>query len=157
LKTIDARFPWTLYLPLAALTAGAGLLIVLSGHGIGWWAVGAPLVGLVAMRGPIRPRFELSEEGVLFRRSPRSPLLPWYEVEEFALVKVGGRTVLAYRLQPGVTVSKRHPGAGYLRAKGLDYDGGYFVDRMTMEPEELVSLFRQYRVGALRSSYERPK
>ena len=149
MKTIDARFPWALYLPMATVTAGGGLLIVLSGHGIGWWAVAAPVVGLVIMRGPIRPRFELTDEGVVFRRGPRSPLLPWYEVAEFALVKVSGRSVLAYRLQLGVPVSRRYPGAGYLRAKGLDYDGGYFVDRMTAEPEELLEMFQAYRARAL--------
>ena len=145
MKTVEARFPWGLYLPLAALTAGAGALIVWSGYSIGWSAVIAPLIGLVVMRGAIRPRFELTEDGVVFRRGPRSPLLPWDEIDDVALVKAGGRTVLAYRLRPGVTVSKqRHPGAGFLRAKGLDYDGGYFVDRMTLEPERILDLFRDH-------------
>ncbi len=149
MKTIAARFPWELYLPLAALTAGPGLLIVWSGHPIGWWAVVAPLVGLAAMRGAIRPRFELCQDGVTFRRGPKSPLLPWDEVEEFGLVKAGGRTVLAYRLNPGITVSKqRHPGAGFLRAKGIDFDGGYFVDRMTVEPEEILKVFEDYLIRA---------
>ncbi len=82
MKTVEARFPWALYLPLAALTAGPGILLVRSGYSIGWSAVVAPLVGLVVMRGAIRPRFELSQEGVVFRRGPRSPLLPWDEIDD---------------------------------------------------------------------------
>jgi hypothetical protein len=51
--------------------------------------------------------------------------------------------VLAYRLKPGVAVMKRHPGAGFLRAKGLDFDGGYFVDQMTESPEQILHRFEQ--------------
>lgn len=142
MQTVDAKFPWTLFLPLAILTAGIGVLLLIAGRSVGWAAIAAPLVGLLAMRGPIRPRFELTEDGVTFRRGARSPMLPWDEVAEFDLVKAGGRAVLAYRLRPGVTVLKRHPGAGFLRAKGLDYDGGYFVDQMTLEPEAILRLFR---------------
>ena len=149
MQTIDARFPWALFLPLAFITAGIGVLLVMSGRSVGWAAIAAPLVGLLAMRGPIRPRFELTDDGVVFRRGPRSPILPWDEVAEFALVKAGGRAVLAYRLRPGITVLKRHPGAGFLRAKGLDYDGGYFVDQMTLEPERILELFaNRLRVSA---------
>ncbi|HLB75838.1 MAG TPA: hypothetical protein VJO72_02280 [Candidatus Dormibacteraeota bacterium] len=142
MQTIDAKFPWALFAPLATLTAGIGVLLVVAGRSVGWAAIAAPLVGLLAMRGPIRPRFELTEDGVVFRRGARSPLLPWDEVAEFGLVKAGGRAVLAYRLRPGVTVLKRHPGAGFLRAKGLDYDGGYFVDQMTLAPERILQLFQ---------------
>jgi hypothetical protein len=39
---------------------------------------------------------------------------------------------------------KRHPGAGFLRAKGLDFDGGYFVDQMTESPEEILRRFEQH-------------
>jgi len=141
-QTIDAKFPWPLFLPLAFITAGIGILLVIAGRSVGWAAIAAPLVGLLAMRGPIRPRFELTEDGVTFRRGARSPMLPWDEVDQFDLVKAGGRAVLAYRLRPGITVLKRHPGAGFLRAKGLDYDGGYFVDQMTLEPEAILQLFR---------------
>ncbi len=148
MQTIDAKFPWALFLPLALATAGIGALLLLAGRSVGWAAIAAPLVGLVAMRGPIRPRFELTEDGVTFRRGARSPVLPWDEVEEFALVKAGGRAVLAYRLRAGITVLKRHPGAGFLRAKGLDYDGGYFVDQMTLEPEAILRKFQ----GHLRAS-----
>jgi hypothetical protein len=143
-RTINARFPWALFFPLGSLTAGIGVLLLLAGRSVGWAAVAAPFVGLLAMRGPIRPRFELTEDGVIFRRGARSPMLPWDEVAEFDLVKAGGRAVLAYRLRPEITVRKRHPGAGFLRAKGLDYDGGYFVDQMTAEPEEILKLFRSH-------------
>ena len=126
------------------MTELGGLILLLSGHGIGWAAVLAPIIGLLAMRGPVRPRFEFMEEGVIFRRSGKSPLLPWDEIAAVALVKAGGRTVLAYRLKPGVAVMKRHPGAGFLRAKGLDFDGGYFVDQMTASPEEILKMFERH-------------
>jgi hypothetical protein len=142
--TVNARFPWALFLPLAAVTELGGLLLLIAGRSIGWAAVAAPLVGFFAMRGPVRPRFEFSNDGVIFRRSGKSPLLPWDEIAAVALVKASGRTVLAYRLKPGVAVMKRHPGAGFLRAKGLDFDGGYFVDQMTETPEEILSRFERH-------------
>ncbi|HEY8678745.1 MAG TPA: hypothetical protein VIN39_08965, partial [Candidatus Dormibacteraeota bacterium] len=131
MTVVNARFPWALFAPLAAITELGGLLLIVTGRGIGWAAVAAPLVGFIAMRGPVRPRFEFTDDGVIFRRSGQSPLLPWDEIAAVALVKASGRTVLGYRLKPGVLVLKRHPGAGFLRAKGLDFDGGYFVDQMT--------------------------
>jgi hypothetical protein len=131
---VNARFPWVLFLPLASVTELGGIILLFSGRGIGWAALAAPLVGFVTMRGPVRPRFEFTADGVTFRKSSKSPILPWDEIASVALVKGGGRTVLAYRLKAGVTVLKRHPGSGFLRAKGLDYDGGYFVDQMTADP-----------------------
>jgi hypothetical protein len=142
--TVNARFPWALFLPLAGVTELGGLLLLLSGRSIGWAAVAAPLVGFFAMRGPVRPRFEFTNDGVIFRRSGKSPLLPWDEIAAVSLVKASGRTVLAYRLKPGVAVMKRHPGAGFLRAKGLDFDGGYMVDQMTETPEEILRRFEQH-------------
>jgi hypothetical protein len=144
MTTVNARLPWALFLPLAGVTELGGLLLLISGRSIGWAAILAPLIGFLAMRGPVRPRFEFSDEGVIFRRSGKSPLLPWDEIADVALVKASGRTVLAYRLKPGVTVMKRHPGAGFLRAKGLDYDGGYFVDQMTASPQEILATFQQH-------------
>jgi hypothetical protein len=142
--TVNARFPWALFLPLAGVTEVGGLLLLLSGRSIGWAAIAAPLVGFFAMRGPVRPRFEFTNDGVIFRRSGKSPLLPWDEIAAVSLVKASGRTVLAYRLKPGVAVMKRHPGAGFLRAKGLDFDGGYMVDQMTETPEEILRRFEQH-------------
>ena len=144
MTTVNARFPWALFLPLAGVTEVGGALLLLSGRSIGWAAIAAPFVGFFAMRGPVRPRFEFRNEGVIFRRSDKSPLLPWDEIAAVSLVKAGGRTVLAYRLKPGVAVMKRHPGAGFLRAKGLDFDGGYFVDQMTATPEEILRRFEQH-------------
>jgi hypothetical protein len=144
MTTVNARFPWVLFLPLATVTELGGVILLLSGRGIGWAAIAAPLVGFLAMRGPVRPRFEFTDEGVTFRRSGKSPILPWEEIDDVALVKASGRMVLAYRLKPGVPVMKRHPGAGFLRAKGLDYDGGYFVDQMTSSPEEILAIFKQH-------------
>jgi hypothetical protein len=142
--TVNARFPWALFLPLAAVTELGGLLLLVAGRSIGWAAIAAPLVGFFAMRGPVRPRFEFLTDGVIFRRSGKSPLLPWEEIAAVALVKASGRTVLAYRLKPGVAVMKRHPGAGFLRAKGLDFDGGYMVDQMTETPEEILRRFEDH-------------
>jgi len=144
MTTVNARFPWALFLPLAGVTEVGGALLLLSGRSIGWAAIAAPFVGFFAMRGPVRPRFEFRNEGVIFRRSDKSPLLPWDEIAAVSLVKASGRTVLAYRLKPGVAVMKRHPGAGFLRAKGLDFDGGYFVDQMTATPEEILRRFEQH-------------
>jgi hypothetical protein len=144
MTTVGARFPWVLFLPLATLTEVGGVLLLLNGRGIGWAAIAGPLVGFLAMRGPVRPRFEFTDDGVTFRRSGKSPLLPWEEIDQVALVKASGRTVLAYRLKPGVPVMKRHPGAGFLRAKGLDFDGGYFVDQMSATPEQILAIFRQH-------------
>ncbi len=141
---VNARMPWTLFLPLAGVTELGGVILLLNGRGIGVAAIVAPIIGFLAMRGPVRPRFEFMEEGVIFRRSGKSPLLPWDEIAAVALVKAGGRTVLAYRLKPGVAVMKRHPGAGFLRAKGLDFDGGYFVDQMTASPQEILEIFEQH-------------
>jgi hypothetical protein len=144
MTVVNARFPWALFLPLAGVTEVGGALLLLSGRSIGWAAIAAPLVGFFAMRGPVRPRFEFTNEGVIFRRSDKSPLLPWDEIAAVSLVKASGRTVLAYRLKPGVAVMKRHPGAGFLRAKGLDFDGGYFVDQMTATPEDILRRFEQH-------------
>ncbi len=141
---VNARLPWALFLPLAGVTELGGIILLLAGRGIGWAAVLAPIIGFLTMRGPVRPRFEFMEEGVIFRRSGKSPLLPWDEIAAVALVKAGGRTVLAYRLKPGVAVMKRHPGSGFLRAKGLDFDGGYFVDQMTASPEEIRQMFERH-------------
>lgn len=146
MTTVNARFPWVLYLPLASVTVLGGIILLLSGRGIGWAAIAAPVIGFLAMRGPVRPRFEFSDDGVIFRRSGKSPLLPWDEIDDVALVKASGRTVLAYRLKPGVMVMKRHPGAGFLRAKGLDFDGGYFVDQMTATPQQILDVFKQHLV-----------
>lgn len=144
MKTISARFPWALFAPLAAITEIGGILLVIAGSTVGWAAIAAPIVGFLAMRGPVRPRFEFTDGGVTFRRSGQSPLLPWDEIAAVALVKASGRTVLAYRLKPGILVLKRHPGAGFLRAKGLDFDGGYMVDQMDAEPEEILAIFEQH-------------
>lgn len=144
MKVVNARFPWVLFLPLATITEVGGLVLLVTGRGIGWAAILAPAIGFLAMRGPVRPRFEFTDDGVIFRRSAKSPLLPWDEIDAVALVKASGRMVLAYRLKPGVAVMKRHPGAGFLRAKGLDYDGGYFVDQMTASPEEIRQIFEQH-------------
>src|SRR6202521_4955635 len=144
MTVVNARFPWALFLPLAGVTEVGGALLLLSGRSIGWAAIAAPLVGFFAMRGPVRPRFEFTTEGVIFRRSDKSPLLPWDEIAAVALVKASGRTVLAYRLKPGVPVMNRRPGSGSFPAKGLAFDGGYVVNQMTASPEEIRQMFERH-------------
>src|SRR3979411_2844516 len=95
---VKARLPWALFLPHDGVTELGGIILLLSGRGIGWAAVLAPIIGFFAMRGPVRPRFEFMQEGVIFRRSGKSPLLPWDEIAAVALVKDGGRTLLPHRL-----------------------------------------------------------
>ena len=87
MTTVNARFPWALFLPLAGVTELGGVVLLFSGRSIGWAAIAAPLVGFFAMRGPVRPRFEFLNEGVIFRRSDKSPLLPWDEIAAVSLVK----------------------------------------------------------------------
>ena len=60
-RIVNARVPWALFLPLAALTEAGGVVLLWTGHGIGWAAVAAPAIGLLVMRGPVRPRFEFRE------------------------------------------------------------------------------------------------
>jgi len=115
---VNARLPWALFLPLAGVTELGGIILLLSGRGIGWAAVLAPIIGFLTMRGPVRPRFEFTPEGVIFRRSGKSPLLPWDEIAAVALVKAGGRTVLAYRLKPGVAVMKQLPISALFKTQG---------------------------------------
>src|SRR5260370_38519572 len=129
-RVVNARLPWALFLPLAGVTELGGIILLLAGRGIGWAAVLAPIIGFLAMRGPVRPRFEFMEEGGIFRRSGKSPLLPWDEIAAIALVKAGGRTVLAYRLKPGGAVMRRRPGSGFLRAKGLESAGASLCARV---------------------------
>src|SRR5258708_14205045 len=95
---VNARLPWALFLPLAGVTELGGIILLLAGRGIGWAAVLAPIIGFLAMRGPVRPRFEFLEEGVLFPRSGKSPLLPSYGIAASAPAKAGGPTPPCYRL-----------------------------------------------------------
>jgi len=53
-------------------------------------------------------------------------------------------------------VMKRHPGAGFLRAKGLDFDGGYFVDQMTASPQQILELFEAHLSGRDSGGFHRP-
>ena len=66
MTVVNARFPWVLFLPLATLTEVGGVVLLLTGRGIGWAAILAPVVGFLAMRGPVRPRFEFNDDGVIF-------------------------------------------------------------------------------------------
>ncbi len=141
---IRARRPWGMFFPFATLTALGGAVLLLTGREIGLWFILAPLVAMGFMGLAIRPRFELAREGVVFRKSAHPSLLRWEEVEVFEMVRAGGRQVIAYRLRPGIAVSRSYPGAGFLRAKGLNYDGGYFADQMQRPAPELLGLLQRY-------------
>ena len=45
-RVVNARVPWALFLPLATLTEAGGVLLLWTGHGIGWAAVLAPIPGM---------------------------------------------------------------------------------------------------------------
>src|SRR5207237_8389726 len=94
---VNARFPWVLFLPLASITELGGVILILSGRGIGWAAIAAPLIGFFTMRGPVRPRFEFTNAGVTFRKSSNSSILPWVEIARLASAKGGVRPAPVYR------------------------------------------------------------
>src|SRR5256886_10073803 len=73
MTVVNARFPWVLFLPLASITEAGGLLLLLSGRGIGSAAVLAPPVGFLAIRGPGRPPFVVIGEGADFPPLGPSP------------------------------------------------------------------------------------
>src|SRR2546429_8830183 len=101
MTVVNARLPWALFLPLAGVTELGGLILLLSGHGIGWAAVLAPILGLLAMRRPARPPARFMGEGAILWGSGKRPMPPWDESGGVARPEAGGRTVLAPPLKPG--------------------------------------------------------
>ncbi|MDQ2960439.1 MAG: hypothetical protein M3R48_05240, partial [Candidatus Dormibacteraeota bacterium] len=111
-----ARRPAALVVPLALFTEVAGVLCLLTGATIGWFVIAAPVVALVFTGVLLRPSLELTREGLLQRQYPFSSLTRWEVIEALGITRAGNRTVLAYRLAPGIPPPRRQPAAAMLRA-----------------------------------------
>jgi hypothetical protein len=139
-----ARRPAVLVLPFAALTEIAGVAFLLDGLPIGWAVVAAPLGALLVTGLLFRPTLELTREGVLQRQYPFSSLTRWEVIDHVDITRAGNRTVLAYRLRPGVPPPRRQPAAALLRAAGRPFDGGWFADSLAGRPEEILATVRAH-------------
>jgi hypothetical protein len=140
-----ARRPAALVLPLAAITEVAGVLSLLNGASIGWFICAAPAFALITTGLVLRPSIELTREGVLQRQYPFSTLTRWEVIDGVGLTRAGNRLVLGYRLVAGVPPPRRQPAAALLRAAQRPFDGGYFVDSLSGDPEEILAAVEAYR------------
>jgi hypothetical protein len=140
-----ARRPAALVVPLATVTEVAGVLCLLGGATIGWFICAAPAVALVATGLVLRPSLELTREGLLQRQYPFSSLTRWEVIDATGITGAGNRIVLGYRLAPGIPPPRRQPAAAMLRAAQRPYDGGYFVDSLAAQPEEIHATIEAYR------------
>lgn len=140
-----ARRPAALVLPLATVTEAGGVLCLLNGATIGWFICAAPAVALIATGLVLRPSLELTREGLLQRQYPFSSLTRWEVIEEVGITRAGNRLLLAYRLAPGIPPPRRQPAAAMLRAAQRPYDGGYFVDSLAADPEQILATVEAYR------------
>jgi hypothetical protein len=140
-----ARRPAALVLPLAAITEVAGVLSLLNGATIGWFVCAAPVVALITTGLVLRPSIELTREGVVQRQYPFSTLTRWEVIDGVGLTRAGNRLVLGYRLVAGVPPPRRQPAAALLRAAQRPFDGGYFVDSLSADPEEILAIVEAYR------------
>lgn len=139
-----ARRPAALVLPFAALTEIAGVAFLLDGLPIGWAVVAAPLGALLVTGLLFRPTLELTREGMVQRQYPFSSLTRWEVIDDVALTRAGNRTVLAYRLRPGIPPPRRQPAAALLRAAGRPFDGGWFADSLAGRPEDILATVRAH-------------
>lgn len=139
-----ARRPVALVLPLAAVTEAGGILCLIAGATIGWFIVAAPIGALVVTGLVLRPSLELTRDGMVQRQYPFSSLTRWDVIDTVGITRAGNRTVLAYRLKPGIPPPRRQPAAALLRAAGAPYDGGYFADSLAGDPEAILSVVRSY-------------
>ena len=140
-----ARRPAALVVPLAAVTEVGGVLCLLNGATIGWFICAAPAVALLATGLVLRPSLELTREGLLQRQYPFSSLTRWEVIDEVGITRAGNRLVLGYRLAPGIPPPRRQPAAAMLRAAQKPYDGGYFVDSLAANPEQILATVEAYR------------
>lgn len=140
-----ARRPAALVLPLAAVTEAAGVLCLLSGATIGWFICAAPVTALLFTGAILRPSLELTREGVLQRQYPFSSLTRWEVIDALGVTRAGNRMVLAYRLVPGIPPPRRQPAAALLRTAERPFDGGWFVDCLAGDPEEILATLQRYR------------
>jgi hypothetical protein len=131
-----ARRPAALVYPLAAVTETAGVLTLLATHStIGWFMVAAPAFALLTTGVLVRPRIDLTREGIVQRQYPFSVLTKWDVIDHVGLTRAGNRIVLGYKLKDGIPPPRRQPAAALLRAAGRPYDGGYFVDSLALDAE----------------------
>jgi hypothetical protein len=155
-KTVvfKARRPAALVYPLAALTVTAGILTIAVTHStIGWFMVAAPAVALLATGVLVRPRIELTRDGILQRQYPFSVLTKWDVIDHFGLTRAGNREVLGYRLREGTPPPRRQPAAALLRAAAKPFDGGYFADSLAARSEDVLEIVNRYLLdGTLRSA-----
>jgi hypothetical protein len=143
-----ARRPAALVVPLAAITEVAGVLFLLNGATIGWFVCAAPAFALVTTGLILRPTLELTREGLVQRQYPFSTLTRWETIDAMGLTRAGNRVVLGYRLMPGVAPPRRQPAAALLRAAQRPFDGGYFVDSLAGDPEQILATVEAYRESA---------
>jgi hypothetical protein len=143
-----ARRPAALVVPLAAVTEVAGVLFLLNGATIGWFVCAAPAVALLTTGLVLRPTLELTRDGLLQRQYPFSSLTRWEVIDEVGVTRAGNRLVLGYRLVPGIPPPRRQPAASLLRAANRPYDGGYFVDALAGDPEQILATVEAYRASA---------
>lgn len=139
-----ARRPTMLVLPLASITELWGIYSLLNNAPIGWAMIAAPVVALLATALVLRPKLQLTREGVLLQQHPFSSLLRWENVEHFDLTRAGNRSILGYKLKEGIPAPRRQPAAALLRAAGQPFDGGFLVDSLTCAPAEVLGQVRKY-------------
>jgi len=149
-----ARRPAALVYPLAAVTVSAGILTIAITHSsIGWFMLGAPAAALLATGVLVRPRIELTSDGIVQRQYPFSVLTRWDVIDHFGLTRAGNREVLGYRLRDGIPLPRRQPAAALLRAAEKPFDGGYFADSLAARPEQVLETMNRYlQDGKLRSA-----
>jgi hypothetical protein len=92
----------------------------------------------------LRPSLELTREGLLQRQYPFTSLTRWEVIAGLGITKAGNRTVLAYRLAPGIPPPRRQPAAAMLRAAQRPFDGGYFVDSLAGDPDQILATVASY-------------
>ena len=142
-----ARRPAALVVPLALITEVAGVLSLLNGATIGWFICAAPVVALVATGLVLRPTIELTREGILQRQYPFSTLTRWEVIDGLGITRAGNRLVMGYKLAAGIPPPRRQPAAALLRAANRPFDGGYFVDSLAGDPEQILATVEAYRVS----------
>jgi hypothetical protein len=130
--------------PLAAVTEVGGVLCLLNGATIGWFICAAPAFALITTGLLLRPTLELTREGLVQRQYPFSTLTKWEMIDAVGLARAGNRLVLGYRLAPGIPPPRRQPAAALLRAAQQPYDGGYFVDSLAGDPEQILATVEAY-------------
>lgn len=143
-----ARRPAALVVPLGAVTEVAGVLFLLNGATIGWFVCAAPAVALIATGLILRPSLELTREGLLQRQYPFSSLTRWEVIDDIGITRAGNRRVLAYRLVAGIPPPRRQPAAALLAAAQRPYDGGYFVDSLAGDPDQILATVETYLANA---------